>query len=140
MREGFEAETYLDLDNKILHIKKGSSQYTYTLVPTTKSDLASLREADIPSFVLKIDGKLFWAEIDRNISFFAKPLFGKHLCATGRQICQRLLIPMNQPGHCMKTYNNSKRIENYPGIIKGYETFGTRYDCFVVCECKYFKA
>ena len=137
-REDFEVTANLDFENMILYVKKSQVEHVYPLTPIKRSDLAKFREVNIPSFVLKYDGKLYWALFDKDISFFSKTIFGTHLCSTGRRTCARLFMSRSQPGYCMKTYSEDPRIENFPGITDGYQTFGTRYDCLVVTGCKYF--
>ena len=137
-RKDHEVTANLDFENMILYVKKGQVDHVFPLTPIKRSDLAKFREANIPSFVLKYNGQLYWAIFDKEISFFSKTIFGIHLCSTGRRMCARLLMSCRQPGHCAKTYSDDPRIENFPGITEGYQTFGTRYDCFVVTGCKFF--
>ena len=138
MAKGCEVSAYLDFEEMVLYVKKGTSERKFQLIEVNRKALAYVRSKNISSFILKYNGKLYWTKFDPDISFFAKPIFGTHLCSTGRQMCKRFSIPVTEEGYCVKTHTCSGCIENYPGITKGYETIGTRYDCFVVCECAHY--
>ena len=62
------------------------------------------------------------------------------MCNTGRIVCSRLSAESDEYGGCEKVRDfSSAGIEKYPWIRQGYETFATKYDCFVVTQCDHFR-
>lgn len=105
-------------------------------VEVTPKELAYYRRKKIPSFVLKAGDKLYYTTIPKNITFLGTDILGSHMC--GQQCCH--LSPVSdEEGGCAKVRNYATFIEKYPWIKKGYETFGTRVDSFVVVECSHYK-
>ena len=101
----------------------------------TAEDLAIDQKSGNPSFVLKVAGKLYYASITKDLNFVSATKLGSHKCAN----CHRLSAASDADGGCAKVREFSTGIERYPWITKGYETFGTGHDSFVVVCCKHYK-
>lgn len=112
---------------------------SYPLKEVTPDELAEYRKAKVPSFVLKIDGKLYHCNIPEDTSFQSYTLLGPHKCATSSKECNRLSAASDEQGGCAKVRAYSVGIERYPWIEVGYETFGTKFDSFVVVECSHYE-
>ena len=111
------------------------------LVETTPQKLAIIRHSEVPSFVLKKDGKLYYSKVPSNFNFISE-IGGLHLCSLSRYECSRLSAASDEDGGCQKVrdYGKAKRIENYPWIIEGYEVFNASHDdCFVVIKCLHYE-
>ena len=111
----------------------------FPLTEVTPKSLAAYRKKGIPSFVLKVDGKLYYTEIPDNISFVSSTILGAHQCAVAGHECHRLSAATDENGGCQKVRDRSKIIERYPWITSGYETFNTKHDSFVVANCLHYK-
>lgn len=111
----------------------------FHLVEVTPEMLADYRKKGISSFVLKVDGKLYYSEIPNNISFVSSNILGTHKCALAGHECRRLSAASDEKGGCQKVRNCSNRIERYPWITAGYETFNTSHDSFVVVKCLHYE-
>ena len=84
------------------------------------------RKKNIPSFVLKKDGKYYHTQIPKDLVFNNANIF-THLCG---ESCSNI-----SPLLCEKVRFFSTGIELYPFISEGYETFGTLHTAFVVSKC-----
>ena len=111
---------------------------SFNLVEVTSKELSVYRKSGISSFVLKVDGKLYYTSIPDNISFVSSPILGAHRCAVVGHECKRLSAASDEHGGCEKVRNRSTHIENYPWITTGYETFNTNHDSFVVVNCLHY--
>ena len=108
---------------------------SFDLVEVTPEELAVYRRSGISSFVLKVDGKLYYASIPDNISFVFSDILGAHRCSA----CNRLSAASYEQGGCAKVRDRSQCIERYPWITTGYETFNTKHDSFVVGNCLHYE-
>ena len=113
---------------------------TFVLKETTAKALRKRRSKKIPTFVLKKEGKLYYTEIPKRMSLVGSNLLGTvHQCARAGKECRRLSAASDELGGCAKVRNRSRRIEIYPWIETGYETFGTHNNCFVVVKCLHYE-
>lgn len=110
----------------------------FPLIEVTPEMLADYRKKGISSFVLKVEGKLFYSAIPNNISFVSSTILGSHKCAIAGHECHRLSTASDEEGGCEKVRNCSNYIERYPWITTGYETFNTKHDSFVVVNCLHY--
>ena len=111
----------------------------FALKEVSAEELLKFRKAKIASFVLKLNDKLYHTKIPANISFSECYFLGMHKCAAQGQECKRLSAATDENGGCEKVRNNCSRIERYPWITKGYETFCTKYNSLIVIECDHFE-
>ena len=109
---------------------------SFELKKVSKEELASYRVEGVSSFVVKVDEEFYHTAIPKTISFMSAKIMGTHQCG----FCNRLSAASDKDGGCAKVRNRSKCIERYPWIKKGYETFNTRQDSFVVVECQRYQA
>ena len=109
--------------------------FSFELVEVTPEKLAVYRRSNISSFVLKVDGKLYYTRIPDNISFVSSNILGAHQCG----VCNRLSAASDKKGGCAKVRARSQGIERYPWITTGYETFNTKHDSFVVATCLHYE-
>lgn len=107
----------------------------FTLSKVTQEELDNYRANNIPSFVLKENGLLYYTTIPETLSFISLKLLGNHSCST----CHRQTAACDKEGGCAKVREGCRGIEKYPWIIRGYETFNVMHDCFVVVECQHKK-
>ena len=133
-------------------------QKDYLLNEVTEEELLSLRKSRKPGFVLKDGDTYLFSEIPKYFSFMSFRDMGEHLCGSSRYGCSRLKACEDCDGGCakvrdlvteaytavqMKSFNDaieaSKRIEKYPFITKGYESFNTSHDCMTVLSCQQFE-
>ena len=121
-------------------IKESSKKLVFPLRNVTSEDLEEYRKKGISSFVLKVNGKLYYSEIPDNICFTSSMILGSHLCALYKYECKRLSAASDEDGGCQKVRELSKCIEKYPWITDGYETFGTKNDSFVVANCLHYES
>lgn len=112
---------------------------SFDLVEVTPEELAVYRKSGISSFVLKVDGKLYYSSIPDNISFVSSTILGAHQCAVIGHECNRLSAASDEQGGCAKVRDRSQRIERYPWVTTGYETFNTKHDSFVVVNCLHYE-
>ena len=125
------------LEPNEIEIKVGRKYIILTLISLEEAEM--LRAIGMPSLIYKKNGQLFHKEISRS-DFFS---FGTHLCASGTSCCQKLSAASDEEGGCAKVRDvgKSKKIEKYDFIKEGYETFGVRFDSFIVLNCQcYVKA
>ena len=121
-------------------IDESSEKCVFYLDEVSSEDLAKYRQNNISSFVLKVDGILYYSEIPDNICFTSSTILGLHLCAFYNHECKRLSAASDVDGGCQKVRELSKCIERYPWITDGYETFGTKTDSFVVAKCLHYES
>lgn len=117
-------------------LKEQVTPLIYKLKEVSKNELIEYRQLNIPSFVLKYNGKLYYTQVDFNINFIALNLLNRHMC--GKNCCH-LSAASDENGGCLKVRQYSQGIENYPWITYGYETFATIHDSFVVADCSHYK-
>lgn len=111
----------------------------FPLTEVTPEALADYRKKGVSSFVLKVDGKLYYTSIPDDISFVSSTILGAHQCAVAGHECHRLSAASDEEGGCEKVRNRSNNIERYPWITEGYETFNTKHDSFVVVNCLHYE-
>lgn len=109
---------------------------SFQLKEISPAKLKEKRDNKVPSFVLKQDGVLYYTEIKRSFNLVGTTLIGEHTCSR----CNRLSALPDEKGGCEKVRKYATGIERFPWVTKGYETFGTRTDCFVVVKCEKFEA
>lgn len=130
--------------NKLLRtIEKSKSDETsdtqiLSLTEITLDELQKYRNAKVPSFVLKVGDKFYYARIPNEMSLVGAKFDGEHKCANPFNSCKRLSSASDAKGGCAKIRNGSSHIELYPWISLGYETFGTKHNAFVVARCAHF--
>lgn len=112
---------------------------SFPLANVTPEELANYRKYKVPSFVLKVDGKLYYTQIPYNLSLLSSAIMGKHLCSLLGHECKRFSSASDEKGGCAKVRNRARYIERYPWIMDGYETFGTLHDSFVVVKCLHYE-
>lgn len=111
------------------------STNSFHLTQVTTAELEEYRRSEIPSFVLKTDDKLYYTKIPKSLHFINSIVLGEHQCAK----CRHLSAASDEEGGCEKVRNETERIERYPWITEGYETFNTDHDSFVVTSCLHFE-
>lgn len=112
---------------------------SYNLIEVTPEELNEYRNRGISSFVLKVDGKLYYTRIPDNINFVSSTILGTHRCAVAGHECNRLSAASDAQGGCAKVRDRSQHIERYSWITTGYETFNTLHDSFVVVNCSHYE-
>ena len=131
----YSSSFYISFHNLTLTESRGGITInSFNLKEISKNELRLYRNEGVPSFVLKINNHLYWCEISFSTRMMSQPVYGLskkiHLCG---ESCEHLL-----PSICPKVFSQ-EGIENFAFIHKGYETFNTKQDCFVVLECSCFK-
>lgn len=127
-------QPYKIVDKKL--VKETCTLINFNLIEVTKEEVEQCRKAGIPSFLLKLGEKLYYAHISPNITFTDSNLLGgKHKCALQGKECKRLSAASDENGGCEKVRNYCNRIERYQFIARGYETFNTHNDSFFVASC-----
>lgn len=111
----------------------------FRMFEVTPQELADYRKKGIPSFVLKMDGKLFHATIPTKLRFESAKFLGSHMCSSMNHECRRLSAASDDDGGCEKVRNYACNIEKYPWITLGYETFNTELDVFKVGRCLHYE-
>lgn len=111
----------------------------YPLQIASERQLDELRKNGKPGFILKEtnskgDAIYKYAEITYNTRFLNSKI-GAHLCAASLTECEKLT-----PVLCSKVHDAEKKLELYPFITKGYESFNTSFDSFVVMQCSNYCA
>ncbi|MCI8411872.1 MAG: hypothetical protein HFJ40_05530 [Clostridia bacterium] len=110
-----------DVNNKLFILKEVNSK-----------ELEKYRLEGKPGFVLKQSGKYFYSEIEKDMPIMSFKLLGDHICVTPC-VCKHI------SSDCQKVIEGSSNIERYNWITKGYETFNTAADCFVVISCNQYE-
>ncbi len=136
----FKGVYYLNVA-KISYENEVISSRKIRLVEVTTKKLAEYRKSRNPFLVLKVNGRLYCTKISDELSSEMENarIFGKHKCACNGKTCERLSSASDEEGGCAKVRNYGERIENYPFITIGYETFNTNYDALIVIECLKYK-
>lgn len=119
-------------------IKKEQLPISLELIEITPAEISKYRKKKIPSFVLKLNGKIFYTRIPYDISFYSAKIFETHRCSKANHECRRLSAASDELGGCAKVRNQARYIEKYPWIKNGYETFGTVTDAFFVATCLHY--
>ena len=98
--------------------------------------LKDLRKNNIPTFVYKTKGKLYYARLTESINVCAFK-GGHHQCSSGSLTCKRLNPLSDEKGGCKKVRFYSNLIEELDFITEGVEVFnaGAR-DAMMVIQCK----
>ena len=102
----------------------------------SSEELKPLRKDNVPSIVIKYEGKLYYSKIDHDNPITITPY---HLCNDTVHDCKHLIACSEENGGCTKVVNNSKGIELYDFIEMGYETFGTIKDSLIVWCCAHYE-
>lgn len=107
------------------------------LSQTVPEEIEYFREKRVPSFVFKVNENLYHGTIPKRLdsSDFESLNSKGHKC----QFCRRLSAASDKDGGCEKVRRIIKKIEDYPWITRGYYTFGTTNELFVVLECQHFE-
>lgn len=127
---------------------------TYPLTEVTKEELFQLRVSGKPGFVLKKDNSYFYTEIPRTLSLVSNDILGKHKCPdcknffSSTDVCPKVKDPSFSwftrrlpsskeeiPKFIAHAVEESSRIEKFPFITQGYETFNCPAEAFVVIRC-----
>lgn len=104
----------------------------YPLKRVSKELVRAQRKEKIPSFILKLGEELYYSEIAKDSAFSSTDLLqNPHKCGE----CDRMNCCSDECGGCKKVRDGCFGIENYPFIIRGYETMFIEFSCFVVSEC-----
>lgn len=120
-------------------IKKEIKWIEFPLTEVTPEKILEYRKKGVPSFVLKIDGKLYYSEINKRMNFLKTNFFGEpHQCAIIGAECKRLSPASDENGGCAKVRALVRYIEKYDWIRTGFETFNTSYDNFKVADCEHY--
>lgn len=112
---------------------------SFALAEVTYEKLTEYRMSGIPSFMLKLDGKFYYTRIPNDINFITANILGAHQCAVVKHECSHLTAASDEEGGCAKVRDRSHCIERYPWITRGYETFNTKHDVFVVVNCLHYE-
>lgn len=122
-------------------ISKEQEMCFFKLEEVDSKEIKRYREGKTPSLIVKFDGKLYYGAIPFNLDLMATKLLGSsHLCSLPNHECKRLSAASDTDGGCAKVRNLATYIEKYPWIKRGYETFNTKQDCFVVSSCTHYNA
>lgn len=112
---------------------------SWPLRETDIKELAEYRRLGTPSFVLKVDGRLYHTIVPKDISLLSTDLIWVHKCARPNHECSRLSAASDEDGGCAKVRNYAWGIEYYSFIQSGYELFGINGYGFVVGKCTHYK-
>lgn len=99
----------------------------------SETEIERLSKKQVPSLVIKKDGKLFWTAIDPKSTITWTTT---HCCSDGQHDCAKCISKPSSEGGCDKTFNFSCEIEKHDFVILGYETFGTPKDSYIVVVCR----
>ena len=129
----------------------------YPLREVDEKELLLLRHSGEPGFVLKLGNHLFYAKIREKMRLLSQEILGSQICSSKGNECKRFSAADDCDGGCAKVRDigydsyqregrntaqmlvKSKRIEKYAFVKKGYETFNTVSDAFVVLECNRYE-
>lgn len=116
-------------------VKSEREEISVKMREITVEELREIRKKNIPSLVYKNEeGKIIYTEIPDNLTDIVIKM-QRHMCA---EICAHMSAAPDEKGGCAKVRAKSTGIERFPWIT-GYETFGTKRDLFVVCDCKHYE-
>lgn len=113
----------------------------FELKKVDKEEIKKLRKCKKPSLLIKEYGNYYYTNIPADVRLGNVDLLSdkeQHMCVPGNATCRYLSAASDQNGGCAKVRDGSIGIERYPWITVGYETFNTKYDCFVVGSCDHF--
>lgn len=111
----------------------------FPLKVVSVDELAKLRSSGKPGFLLKENEIYYYAKINPDIHIISYEIMTPHLCGRSGHECHRLAALSDAKGGCAKVRDKYKYIENYSFITKGFETFNTDHNSFVVFECSHYK-
>ena len=121
-------------DRKLIPGTEAFTTKCFELREVDASELEKLRKSGVSGFVLKDDDHCFFAEIPSKFyGLYNTRIFEEdtHKCAD----CKRLSAALDKDGGCAKVRYYARCIERFTWIKKGFETFNTDNDAFVVCSC-----
>lgn len=128
-----------------LEIEEGNTviqPIAFALTEVTLEQLRAYRRKKIPSFILKRHGKIYFAQIPKDLNLRSANILGDHQCAMGEDICYRLSAASDEEGGCAKVRDcyPDRCIENYPWIGVGYQISNSvpGHNVFVVTQCDHF--
>lgn len=148
----------------------------FQLKPITEEELFQVRLKNKPTFILKVNDNIYYANIRKTMRFFARCGYN-HLCPTCRHCsalddeeggCQKVrdldistalseriailkaklqysgqiekITPRFLRQSCIaEAIQESKRIEKYPFVAYGFETFGTNTESLAILDCENFE-
>ena len=119
-------------------IDKASEDVSFKLEQTNRADLLEYRKNRESCLVYKVQKDVYYCKIPPEMTFFPQESFGKHVCSLLKDVCFRLSAKSDDEGGCAKVRNRARGIEYYSWITKGFETFGTHKNVFIVCACKHY--
>lgn len=135
-RKSFVYKNFTLTEVKFYTLTDTSIERCFNLSETTIEEIQKYRKLKVSGFILKIDGKLYFSEIPKDLKLLSVPIEGlnykEHKCCSIKCICIHF-----SPNRCLKV-KYGKYIELFPDITNGYESFNTTADSFVVLECKHF--
>lgn len=120
-------------------MQKGKNTHVFELSEITVDKLIEYRKSERPSFVYKADNKYYYCQIPYQLNLVGTTFLGQHLCGCVGHECNRLSAASDEDGGCAKVRGCSRGIERYPWITKGYETFNTSTEAFIVLECEHYE-
>ena len=110
----------------------------YELSEISRDDLKEKRKTTTPGFVFKEVNKYYYTDINPTIRFVSECFLGYHMCSFGSKDCKRLSAASDAEGGCARIRDINPCIENYSFIKKGFQTFNTKANCYVVLSCGHF--
>lgn len=147
----YEKKFYSRKNGKSQLLKVETTNFPFQIV--SEKELMKRRIEGKPIFVLYKKGFRFYTEIPK-LSFSALHSIAKTKCTKNTDCCERLLPMPTDIGGCDKVFDLNldryssdeytlqellvlaKRIDKYPFITAGFETYNTTYPLFVVMECR----
>lgn len=147
----------LVVEKKIMDKNTKTSKFeidSYPLTPVTPDEILDLRVSGKPCFILKNQDSYFYTEIPKFLNLVSNDILGTHKCPYCKHFfssnapCPKSSNPsfswFTRRLHDSKTdisilieiaIEQSSRLETFPFIIKGYETFNCHSEAFVVNLC-----
>ncbi len=135
-------EVTRDIDGNITN---EAEKKTILLQETTPEEILQMKKNLQPVLVVKVEDKLFFAEIKERLSFSSVEV--PHLCSRCRNCsplsCPKIFDPFNMELLGSDSYRSlikkSKRIERYDFVRLGIETYNVRNPCLIIGKCELFK-
>lgn len=123
-------------------INRDVSEENFALSEISQEDISIYRRSNIPSFLLKTNGKYYYTTISSNLnrllqdkSLMSTMYPHPHMCGE----CDRLSAASDENGGCAKVRDyHYSYIEKYDWITEGYETFNVSSSSFVVSKCYHY--
>jgi hypothetical protein len=120
----------------------------------TEKEALNLRRHEKLGFILKMGDKIYYAKLPPEAKFLFQRIFTKHLCSTCAHCfarpsseggCEKIMDPDfywygDHIGTIMENIIGSKRIEKYPFIQRGFQTFNIDEQDFIIAACKNYCA